>query len=115
MFVTFIRAENTKALINQMQLVASGMQGETCLGKETACYRCGRIIYSTSMLWSSSTQSVTILSYKIHAAGFKGMAFAVTSSLNCPYFSGCLPILNCSAVILRQLFVITCVCDFVFL
>jgi len=36
MFVTFIRAENTKALINQMQLVASGMQGKTCLGKETA-------------------------------------------------------------------------------
>jgi hypothetical protein len=34
MFVTFIRAENTKALINQIQLVASGMQGKTCLGKK---------------------------------------------------------------------------------
>jgi hypothetical protein len=62
MFVTFIRAENTKALINQMRLVASGMQRKTCLEKETACCRRGKIIYSTSMLWSSSTQNVTISS-----------------------------------------------------
>jgi len=92
MFVTFIRAENTKALINQMQLVACGMQGKTCLGKETACYRCGRIIYSTSMLWSSSTQNVTIPSCnRTHAAVFKEMAFAMTTSQNCPYFPAVRP------------------------
>jgi len=115
MFVTFIRAENTKALINQMQLVASGMQGKTYLGKETACYRCGRIIYSTSMLGSSSTQNVTILSCnKTHAAGFKRNGVRGDDIAELSIFSGCSPILNRSAAILRQLYVITCMCDFVF-
>lgn len=115
MFVTFIRAENTKALINQTQLVASGMQGKTCLGKETACYRCGRIIYSASMLWSSSTQNVTILSCnKTHAAASKGNDVRDDVIAELSIFSGCSPILTCSVVISRLLYVITCMCDSVF-
>jgi hypothetical protein len=71
MFVTFIRAENTKALINQMQLVASGVQRKTCLGMKLHTVMWHNNLFNQHVVEFLHPEWKNRLLQQSHAAGFK--------------------------------------------